>query len=98
VHATVTLSESRSGTTIKLKCEYSGNQPYSPQISGDKPVWYQMFAISRSGERIPLSNWPSPQPGEDVVVDKMTHWPKSDIATIEVTTANGTTPVLRLDL
>ena len=96
VHATVMLSESKSGTAIKLTCGYDSTQPY-PTTGNGKPVWYQMVVINKSGARMPLGAWPSPQPGEDVVEDRTAHWPRSQIAAIEVTEADGTA-VLRLDL
>jgi hypothetical protein len=96
VHATVMLSESKSGTAIRLTCGYDSTQPY-PSSGNGKPVWYQMVVINKSGQRMPLSTWPSPQPGEDVVEDRTAHWPKSEIAAIEVTKADGTA-VLRVDL
>jgi hypothetical protein len=96
VHATVMLSESKSGTGIRLTCGYNSTQPY-PTSGNGKPVWYQMVVINKSGQRTPLSAWPSPQPGENVVEDRTTPWPKSEIAAIEVTQADGTA-VLRLDL
>jgi hypothetical protein len=97
VDATVTLKESKSGTSIKLKCSYHSNQPYDPNAGNGKPMWYQMVVVNRSGQKSSLSSWPAPKPGEDVLVDKMTHWPKGDIAAILVTKADGAA-VLRVDL
>jgi len=97
VWANVMLSESDEGTTIKLTCGYHTVGAYDPPTSPDKLPWYHMVVINRSGEATTLGSWPAPQPGENVVVGKTTHWSKSDIATVEVTTATGK-PLLRVDL
>lgn len=97
VHATVKLTSSKAGTSIELKCTYHAYQPYGPGAGGAKIPWYRMVVTNRAGQDLPIGTWPAPQPGEDVVVARTTHWAKPDIARITVTQMDGT-PVLRLDL
>ena len=92
VSATVTVSDGRPGTRLRVKCgDYTGPSGgyYGDGTSaGD----YQLVVINRAGLRQDLVSW---KPGPEVDLSTATNWPKGAISRVVIEDANQV-PVLQV--
>jgi hypothetical protein len=92
IHATVTLTGSRSAPRIELDCGYQAAAGGYPSDESS----YRMVVFNRLGQARDLGSW-TPQAGEDVRLWRDSPWPRQDLTRIEIADDRGT-PVLELTL
>jgi len=89
VKASAQLTETESGTQIKLHCTYTGRDGHEPG------ALYWLVVVDKHGVPTKLSNWRL-GPGEDQVFEATTALPVNQIDSIEITYASH--PILSAKL
>jgi anti-sigma-K factor RskA len=89
ISATADLQSVGWGTQISVVCRY--------YESGSRTRAYALVAVARSGTRQMLGTW-NLLPGEVARYESGTWWPRDQIAEVQITTADGGTPLLSLHL
>ncbi len=93
VHGTVRLVSSDQGIRIQLNCVYRavGGIDYHGSLPS-----YRVIIYNQLGQPRELGAW-TPQPDEDVELDRASPWSRQNLSKIEVSTAQGVT-MLALNL
>ena len=90
VRAAVGLVETRSGTSVTLRCAYDESENATKQE-------YSLYAVAHSGESESIGSW-SVGPGDEYTTTTGTRFKRSDIKSLEIRRTDGNKPVLRADL
>jgi hypothetical protein len=88
ITATVQLTEVGWGTKVDLVCAYA-------QAEAEEPYTYALVVTDTAGEHEQIGSWTA-IPGRDAQLSAATSWTRSQIASVEVQTMNGTA-ILRLE-